>query len=956
MGASVYGVRSFTSNSGLSFTFDIPKNAENDIALVLVSVRNTGSTLSISGYTGIDAQRNNDSWTSRWFIKRMAAGGDTSITVASSSSGATDVTVYIIKGAKTSGTAASIVDGSNYVSGSVGATCASPALTTTTDNCLLLQGVTWDGAFALCDPSDINVLSAVSNSGGQTCGISFKGTAGAISTFTWKGSNASNSGLSWVVAIKSESANQSIRATDGRAYLIKLGGFDTVTTSAPDSVTGLTTISSVIMNTVANTTAGSTTVSTGQPTSAPWPIDGLKLTCSEAVTATAWVGKFVAIPSANVTGKVLQIPYGFGGTVDSSRVGPNGLIAILADASNNYLAYNVSQQVDWSIQGSGAITLIPGTSTTIGSSGDPSAAVTKVGLFFQRATTSASAVDIYMGSPFVQNSVTAIIGGDSTYKISALNVALLQFGGSQQNRVLPYPVYPGSVSFQGSAQLVSKFGLQFGDGTNETHVDFSGQSFEFPYADRQWRVEGNSGGVTIYASANDVMNFSACLLVSSTAEDFVIHASSTANDIYDFNGLSLVGWNVTDNKGLTWEGTTFKSGGTVTIAGGGDLTNCTIASTTSTNAVLSITANGSIVTTSTIDCVMDTGANADYHISLGASVTAITLNGVTLTGTPGTDKFYSALASGTLTITTDGTGTALVAGDVTFIGGSTATAVISAPQVYQEVVVSGFTAGSRIQIYDTTSATELFNGTASAGDTVISGSTATWTDPTAAAADRAIRVRVAYVNGTSAEQWQQFTGLTCGQTGATAEITYPVTPIDDDTYNANAIDGPAIYATSGITFTDAATDLVNISIAGGAVTWQTIYACFVYWLFTAAGIDDDVAYIDAPDPANYLLTSMKLKNTHANPLTVTGGYGRSATTGLVADIIDTAGSTGNIFPSPDHVVAYATGSGALTAGDITNIWAAATRTLSATQDANIVQVAGITVDGTGTDGDPWGPA
>lgn len=346
---------------------------------------------------------------------------------------------------------------------------------------------------------------------------------------------------------------------------------------------------------------------------------------------------------------------------------------------------------------------------------------------------------------------------------------------------------------------------------------------------------------------------------------------------------------------------------------------------------------------------IDFDDNSTYDIELGSGGAG----NYVLTGIAGvggsTVKIRNDSATNAITVE-------VASGVTTSTSTAGGTITVTAPALYQKVIASGFTAGSRIQIYDTTSATELFNGTASAGDTVISGSTATWTDPTAAAADRAIRVRVAYVNGTSAEQWQQFTGLTCGQTGATAEITYPVTPIDDDTYNSNAIDGPTIYATSGITFTDAATDLVNISIAGGAVTWQTIYACFVYWLFTAAGIDDDVAYIDAPDPANYLLTSMKLKNTHANPLTVTGGYGRSATTGLVADIIDTAGSTGNIFPSPDHVVAYATGSGALTAGDITNIWAAATRTLSATQDANIVQVAGITVDGTGTDGDPWGPA
>ena len=52
---------------------------------------------------------------------------------------------------------------------------------------------------------------------------------------------------------------------------------------------------------------------------------------------------------------------------------------------------------------------------------------------------------------------------------------------------------------------------------------------------------------------------------------------------------------------------------------------------------------------------------------------------------------------------------------------------------------------------------------------------------------------------------------------------------------------------------------------------------------------NDFTYIDAPDTANYLLDGMKVKNTSSPsvPLVITGGFGRDATSGLVADIIDT---------------------------------------------------------------------
>jgi hypothetical protein len=211
---------------------------------------------------------------------------------------------------------------------------------------------------------------------------------------------------------------------------------------------------------------------------------------------------------------------------------------------------------------------------------------------------------------------------------------------------------------------------------------------------------------------------------------------------------------------------------------------------------------------------------------------------------------------------------------------------------------------------------------------------------------------------------------TCGTTSGTESVSYLVNQTDDATYNTNAIDGSTV---TNVTINDT-TDRVEIAIAGGAVTWASIYAYQVYWLNTSTGIQDDFAFIEAPDTANYILTSFKIKNTHAtNPLTVTGGWGRDATTGLSSTIIDTT-STANIYLAPDHVVPYSTGSG-LTAGQdakLTAIEAATTSyldssitgvpaaVLSAAQstpiNADIRKVNNLTVDGAGTEADPWGPS
>jgi len=214
---------------------------------------------------------------------------------------------------------------------------------------------------------------------------------------------------------------------------------------------------------------------------------------------------------------------------------------------------------------------------------------------------------------------------------------------------------------------------------------------------------------------------------------------------------------------------------------------------------------------------------------------------------------------------------------------------ISEPQVYESATISGLTAGTRIQLYDLTSNTQLYNGTPTFPYT--------WTDPSPYAADREIRLRHTLVSGTTAKEFVETIIGTVTETSPS--ISYLANQVDDAVYNANGINGSTV---TGITFTDAATDLVNINISAGSVTWQSIYAAFVYWMFTATGIADDIAYVDAVDPANYRLTSMKIKNTSSPmvPLEITGGYGVDNTTGASIDLVDTTGGT--LVFAPDHVV------------------------------------------------------
>jgi len=273
--------------------------------------------------------------------------------------------------------------------------------------------------------------------------------------------------------------------------------------------------------------------------------------------------------------------------------------------------------------------------------------------------------------------------------------------------------------------------------------------------------------------------------------------------------------------------------------------------------------------------------------------------------------------------------------------------------VYQSVTVSGLVAGSRIQIYDVTSSTELANA-------IASGTTYTWTDPVYAASSRAIRVRVAYSSGTSAYQFLEANVGTCGVLSGNASISYLASQAVDTVYNANAIDGGAV---TGITIVDAVTRM-QINIGGGSVSWAQIYAYNVYWLTTFTGMQDVGSIITAKDQANYIVQLFKIKNTSGTPLQITGGWGVDSVTGSVADILDTSG--GSIFPVVNHVVnnIVTVGGVNVITGDISTVLAAipsstsnASAVLSAAQVspiwANAHLMNNAPIQGDGTEANMW---
>jgi hypothetical protein len=221
----------------------------------------------------------------------------------------------------------------------------------------------------------------------------------------------------------------------------------------------------------------------------------------------------------------------------------------------------------------------------------------------------------------------------------------------------------------------------------------------------------------------------------------------------------------------------------------------------------------------------------------------------------------------------------------------------------QEVNVTNGTNGMRVQIKDITSNTELYND-------IVASFPLNWTDPAPYIADREIRVRAAYIDGTTGAKlfYDQIIGIA---TNDDPVISVRLNPENDTVYLANATDGSTV--------TDIViNDVDELFELEASKTCAELYAYAMYTLFTEEGIRDLGQTIFAVDQANYRVDGRLIKNTSSpsEPIVLSGGYIVDMTTGNAIDLVDDTGGT--LFLAPNHVVPFATGSG-VTPSDVTDI-------------------------------------
>lgn len=219
-----------------------------------------------------------------------------------------------------------------------------------------------------------------------------------------------------------------------------------------------------------------------------------------------------------------------------------------------------------------------------------------------------------------------------------------------------------------------------------------------------------------------------------------------------------------------------------------------------------------------------------------------------------------------------------------------------------QMSITNIVAGSRIQLYDLTTGTELVNQ-------IVAGTTFNY-QYNYWGVDHDIRLRLSKVSGATAKKWFETQG-----TATSSGMNIRAAQEDDTVYNTIAIDGSLVSECS-ITGT---TLIVNIDDPDNTTTWSRIYAFESYWLFTEAGMREQALYIEAVDAAHYIFEGgLKVKNLDTlNPLVISGGFAVDIN-GSASALLDLTG--GMIFTASTEVVpfAYVTGS-AVTAQDKVDI-------------------------------------
>ena len=646
-------VTSETNMSGeatASFSAAMPSGHLADDILLAIATQDGGATaIAASGWTAIGTQSAYGAQRTVAFWKLATGSAEADIDLT----GSTDewiVTVVVVRGANTTAPI-----NTSAVSNEAAPTgvMTSPAATTTADNCLLIYAWGQDSVPKLIpeDPNAIVVLARDTDFVGctQIAGYRNQPTAGAVPTVSAFCEVTSEAGQTRLIAIEDATPSTpqmgpmidqgyqvvkryggiTTAATNVAAFIRHDGiTWDVATTLAASTIAGLTIINAPTFAEVAY-----------QDPNRPWgSMTGLSCGGSAIDNTGRWVGATHAMTATDMTDAIFSIEF-MKSAVTSSRFGAQGVVAVFQDSAGNWAAFQLSPRAG--MVGAVSYTAqidLAGTPYDSGGAIDWSD-ITRLGYLYHKRTTSTTTHILRVKNAILLRGARMVDGCADAPCSPALAQQMLDGWG---------PV--GLASLQGAGQSLPRAGLAYGDGTRKTVVTTAATSHEMPpapntsIARRFWQVLPYSPAAAfrITASADDVVDLSACVMAIDVPQDWIIDAASSPLASYAFTGAALIGWAVQINADVTVGSATFKGTRGIVLTDG-KLMGCTVTGSATSPAV----------TTADLEMIEDTAfvsAGSGHAIRLTGTGT-FALSGCTFTGYgSGTDAAIFNDSGGAVTI------------------------------------------------------------------------------------------------------------------------------------------------------------------------------------------------------------------------------------------------------------------------------------------------------------------
>jgi hypothetical protein len=655
-------------------------------------------------------------------------------------------------------------------------------------------------------------------------GYRVQSAAGAAASVTVT-NDVSNGGYAMTIAIRANTTVGALMRVGGVTIVKRFSSGDTVTWSAPTGGSVSGTVAGIVLDSAApthdhNSLAGS-----------DWGLGGRFQNIAN-LAADAWVGGRATIAATDFTAGITSLSFSIS-NASAARMGANGCAIILASSSGNWAAYRLRKPVDMSNAATHTRFFDAATATTIASAGTVNlAAITEIYIMYHRKSGHTLTCSLTFKNLVILTEAT--ICGSATAGYGFQSIANLVNGWCDGLWI----------SSQGNAQTLIRQKLRIGDGTNKTVFNSSASSLEAPIrydeANKLLDLDAdvNKIGLTLFTTANDSITFDSSIQAYANRNTFTINPSSATPAAFSTSGLSMIGLTPTWKTGFNPTGLSVSSCDEID-AKASTWTGCTIKASISTGSAMKIDAGASLAS-----CAFTKGAET-YAIRIPAAGT-YSLASTTFTGY--TTALNVTAASGTVTINL---ATGQTAPTYTSAG---ATVAFVYPQLTASV--TGIVAGSRIQVYNVTTATEVANA-------IVAGTS--WTlnfyNGAEFTVGDTVRIRLTCQSGTTAcQQWT--TNAVVGTTGFSVlssqenHPAYTLIGIDGSTVTEFALDNPNIQ--------------FDANDPDGVSTKKRMVAWFYYAVTTEPGIRDFFRAIVLEDEANAVIdpavVNLKIDNVSTQQL------------------------------------------------------------------------------------------